>query len=154
MPKIIEGHYNGEGKKISIVVSRFNSFLTDKLLIGALDALSRHGVRTDDISIFKVPGAFEIPSMCAKIVNTNKHDAIIALGALIRGDTPHFDFISAEVTKGIAHVALNASVPVIFGVLTTDTIEQAEIRSGAKGTNKGFEAAMSALEMINLYKNL
>ena len=146
----IEGRYDGKGRKFSIVVSRFNSLLTERLVEGAVDCLSRHGVSDDDIRIIYVPGAFEIPTVCKRIASMKKDDAVIALGAVIRGDTPHFDYVAAEVSKGVASVGLDTGVPVIFGVLTTDTIEQAEIRSGAKGGNKGFEAAMTALEMADL----
>ena len=150
MQKIIEGTLNGRGKKFTIVVSRFNSFLTERLLEGAIDGLVRHETDEKNISIVKVPGCFELPLACQRIVEKNDCDAVIALGAVIRGDTPHFDYVATEVSKGLAQVGLSSGRPVIFGVLTTDTIEQAEIRSGAKGGNKGFEAAMTALEMVNL----
>ena len=154
MSKIIEGNFNGKGKNFSIVLSRFNSFLTERLLEGALDCLNRHDVNMDNIEIIKVPGAFEIPLICKKIADKKQVNAIIALGAVIRGDTPHFDFVANEVSKGLAKVSLDTGLPISFGVLTTDTIEQAEIRSGAKGTNKGFEAAMTALEMINIIEQI
>ncbi|HNZ26081.1 MAG TPA: 6,7-dimethyl-8-ribityllumazine synthase [Spirochaetota bacterium] len=147
---VIEGKLNGKGKKFAIVLSRFNSFLTERLLEGAVDCLVRHDTADSDISIVRVPGAFEMPLICKKLAEKKLYDAIIAVGAVIRGDTPHFDYVAAEVSKGLATVSLQTGVPVIFGVLTTDTIEQAEIRSGAKGGNKGFEAAMTALEMVNL----
>lgn len=154
MSKIIEGNFSGKGKKFAIVLSRFNSFLTERLLEGALDCLNRHDVNKDNIEIIKVPGAFEIPLICKKIAEKNDIEAIIALGAVIRGDTPHFDFIASEVSKGLAKVSLDTGLPISFGILTTDTIEQAEVRSGAKGTNKGFEAAMTALEMINIIEKI
>jgi 6,7-dimethyl-8-ribityllumazine synthase len=152
--KIIEGNFSGKGKKFAIVLSRFNSFMTERLLEGALDCLERHDVDKKDIDIIKVPGAFEIPLICKKIAEKKATDAVIALGAVIRGDTPHFDYVAAEVSKGLANVSLNTGLPISFGILTTDTIEQAEIRSGAKGGNKGFEAAMTALEMINVIDKL
>ena len=154
MSKNIEGHFKGKDKKFAIVLSRFNSFLTERLLEGALDCLSRHEVNSENIKIIRTPGAFEIPLICKKITDKKDVDAIIALGAVIRGDTPHFDFVAAEVAKGIAKVSLDSGMPISFGVLTTDTIEQAEIRSGAKGTNKGFEAAMTALELINVIEKI
>ena len=152
--KNIEGNFNGKGKKIAIVLSRFNSFMTERLLEGALDCLERHEVNNNDIEIVRVPGAFEIPLICKKIAAKKTVDAIIALGAVIRGDTPHFDYVAAEVSKGLAHVSLDIGIPISFGILTTDTIEQAEIRSGAKGGNKGFDAAMTALEMMNIIEKL
>lgn len=154
MSKVLEGNFSGKNKKIAIVLSRFNSFFVERLLEGALDGLERHEVLRENITIVRAPGAFELPLVCKKIVAKSKFDAVIALGAVIRGDTPHFEYVSSEVTKGIAHVSLDSGVPVIFGVLTTDTIEQAEIRVGAKGGNKGFEAAMTALEMINVLESI
>jgi len=154
MYKTIEGNFSGKGKKFAIIVSRFNSFMTDRLLEGALDCLSRHEVIEKDIIIIKVPGAFEIPVICKKLADKKAVDAIIAIGAIIRGDTPHFDYVAAEVSKGIANISIDTGMPISFGVLTTDTIEQAEIRSGAKGGNKGFEAAMTALEIINIITNI
>lgn len=150
--KIYEGKLIGEGLKIGIVISRFNEFITNKLLDGALDALKRHGVKDDDIEIAWTPGAFELPLIAKKMVMTKKYDAIISLGAVIRGDTPHFDYVANEVSKGIAKVSIDFDTPVIFGVLTTDTIEQAIVRSGTKAGNKGFDAAVSAIEMANLLK--
>lgn len=147
--KIFEAKLDGKGLKIAIVVSRFNSFISEQLLLGALDGLKRHNVSEDDIEIYKVPGAFEIPFMCKKLANKN-FDAIIALGAVIRGNTPHFDYVASEVSKGISHVALESGKPVIFGVLTTDTIEQAIERAGTKAGNKGYDAAISAIEMGRL----
>lgn len=149
---IIEGKFDGTGLKIAIVVSRFNDFITEKLTEGAADALIRHNVKEGDIDVYKVPGAFEIPFICRKVAEKNRYDAIIALGAVIRGATPHFEYVSSEVSKGIANVGLSANIPVIFGVLTTDTIEQAIERAGTKAGNKGADAAMGALEMANLLR--
>ena len=150
MPKYIEGKLNAEGKKFGVIASRFNDFITDKLVGGAIDALTRSGAEEDDIDIVKVPGAFEIPLVAKKMAKKKKYDAIICLGAVIRGATPHFDYISAEVTKGIAVVGLESEIPVIFGILTTDTIEQSIERAGTKSGNKGWSAAMAAVEMANL----
>jgi 6,7-dimethyl-8-ribityllumazine synthase len=150
MSRTIEGKFQGKGKKFAVVVSRFNSFLTERLLEGALDCFSRHDVDLNDVVIVRVPGAFELPLACQKLAESRKFCGVVALGAVIRGDTPHFDYVAAEVSKGCAHITLATGLPVIFGVLTTDTIEQAEIRSGAKGSNKGFEAAMTAIEMADL----
>jgi 6,7-dimethyl-8-ribityllumazine synthase len=152
MPKTVEGHLNAEGLHFGIIISRFNDFIGHKLVNGALDALLRHGAQEADIEIYKVPGSFEIPLTAKKLASTRKHDAIICLGAVIRGDTPHFDYIATEVTKGIAMVGLESGVPVIFGVLTTDTIEQAIERAGTKSGNKGWDAAITAIEMVNLFK--
>ena len=153
MPKkIIEGHLNAEGLKFGIIISRFNDIIGEKLVGGAIDSLLRHGAKETDIEIFKVPGAFEIPQTAKKLALTKKYDAIICLGVVIRGDTPHFDYIAAEVSKGIATVGLETEIPVIFGVLTTDNIEQAIERSGSKAGNKGWDAAVAAIEMVNLYK--
>ncbi len=154
MPKIFEGSFNAEGLKFGIVVSRFNHFIADKLLSGAMDAIYRHGGGEDDISVFRVPGSFEIPAVANKLVESGKFDAIICLGVLIRGDTPHFDYIAAEVSKGIANISINAGIPVLFGVVTADSIEQAIERAGTKQGNKGFDAAMAAIEMANLYRSL
>ena len=150
MAKTLEAHLNAEGKKFALVVSRFNDFITDKLLSGALDALIRSGTKDNDIQIVKVPGAFEIPLVAKKMAAQKKVNAIICLGAVIRGATPHFDYVSAEVSKGIAQVSLESGVPIIFGVVTTDTIEQAIERAGTKAGNKGWSAAMAAVEMANL----
>lgn len=150
MIKTIEGNLNGKGKKFTIVMSRFNSFMTERLLEGAIDCLTRHQVDEKNITVIKVPGAFEMPLVCKRLAEKKSCDAVIALGAVIRGDTPHFDYVSAEVSKGIANASINTGFPIVFGVLTTDTIEQAEVRSGAKGGNKGFEAAMTAIEMVNV----
>lgn len=152
--RIYEGKLISSNKKYGIVVGRFNEFIGGKLLSGALDALKRHGVSEDDIEISWVPGAFEIPLIAKKMVELNKYSAVICLGAVIKGSTPHFDFVSNEVTKGIASVSLDSGVPVIFGVLTTDSIEQAIERAGTKAGNKGFEAAVTAIEMVNLISEL
>jgi 6,7-dimethyl-8-ribityllumazine synthase len=150
MPKIIEAKLLAEGKKFLLIVSRFNDFISDRLLEGALDGLLRSGARDEDIDIVKVPGAFEIPLMAKKMAATKRYHAVICLGAVIRGATPHFDYISAEVSKGIAAVSLETGIPVIFGVVTTDTIEQAIERAGTKAGNKGWNAAIAAIEMANL----
>lgn len=152
--KVFEGNFDGKGSKIAIVASRFNEFITKELIGGAEDTLLRHNVNTDDIDLYRVPGAFEIPSVCNKIAKSGKYDAVITLGAVIRGSTPHFDYVAAEVSKGVASVSMQYNIPVIFGVLTTDTIEQAVERAGTKAGNKGSDAAMVALEMINLYKGM
>ena len=153
MVRTIEGDLQGQGVKVAIVVSRFNSFITDRLVEGAMDALRRHGVQEKDITLVKVPGSFELP-LAVRRASAGKVDAVIALGALIRGGTPHFDYLSAEVTKGIAQVMLDSGVPVSFGVLTTDTVEQAIERAGTKAGNKGFEAALSAIEMAKLLRQM
>ena len=152
--KIFEGELKGEGLRFALVVSRFNSFITDRLLEGAVDCLLRHGVREDDIEVFKVPGSFEIPLLAKKLGKTGRYHGIICLGAVIRGDTPHFEYIASEVAKGIAMSSLELEVPIVFGVLTTDTIEQAVERAGTKAGNKGFEAAMTAIEMANVMKKV
>jgi 6,7-dimethyl-8-ribityllumazine synthase len=154
MGKIYEGALLGEGLKIGIVVARFNEFLTGKLLSGAKDALQRHGVAEKDIDVAWVPGAFEIPLVAQKLAVSKKYDAVICLGAVIRGATPHFEYVAAEVSKGIASVGLSSGTPVLFGVVTADTLEQAIERSGTKGGNKGFDAAVAAIEMAQLMKNL
>lgn len=150
MPNIMEGQLLGEGRKFALIVSRFNDFISDRLMGGALDALLRSGVKDKDIDIVKVPGSFEIPLVAKKMVQKKKYDAVICLGAVIRGATPHFEYVSAEVSKGIATVSIESGVPVIFGIITTDTIEQAIERAGTKAGNKGWSSAMSALEMANL----
>lgn len=150
MPSVIEGKLDAKGYRFGIIVSRFNSFISDRLLEGALDTLTRHGADEKNIQIVKVPGAFEIPLMAKKMAASDKFDAVICLGAVIRGGTPHFEYVCAEVTKGIAHVSLDAGLPVAFGVLTTDSVEQAIERAGTKAGNKGVEATMSAIEMVNL----
>lgn len=152
--KVYEGNLVSEGLKIGIIVGRFNEFIGSKLLGGALDGLKRHGVQDGDIEIAWVPGAFEIPLVADKMAKSNKYDAVICLGAVIKGSTPHFDFVSAEVSKGIATVSLNTGKPVIFGVLTTDSIEQAIERAGTKSGNKGYDAAITAIEMANLLKEI
>ena len=150
MAKMLEAHLSAKGKKFAVVVSRFNDFITEKLLSGALDALMRSGAKDSDIEIVKVPGSFEIPLVAKKLAKKKGLGAIICLGAVIRGATPHFDYVSAEVSKGIAQVSLESEVPIIFGVVTTDTIEQAIERAGTKAGNKGWDAAMAAVEMANL----
>jgi 6,7-dimethyl-8-ribityllumazine synthase len=152
MVKVIEGNLLSEKLKVGIIVARFNEFITGKLLGGALDALKRHGTSEDNISVVWVPGAYEIPLIAQKMAESKKYDAVICLGAVIRGATPHFEFVSSEVAKGVASVGLNTGVPVIFGVLTTDSIEQAIERAGTKAGNKGFDAAVTAIETVNLMK--
>jgi 6,7-dimethyl-8-ribityllumazine synthase len=154
MSKVIEGNLDAAGLKFGLVVGRFNSFIGDRLVEGAVDALVRHGAVQDNITIAKVPGAFEIPMTAKKMAASGNYDALICLGAVIRGSTPHFDYVSAEVSKGVASVSLDSGIPVAFGVLTTDNIEQAIERAGSKAGNKGFEAAVTAIEMVNLYKKL
>ena len=148
--KIIEGNWGAKDLKIGIVAGRFNEFIVSKLLGGALDGLKRHGVDEENIDVAWVPGAFELPLIAKKMVNTEKYDAVICLGAVIKGSTPHFDYVCAEVSKGIASVSLQTDKPVIFGVLTTNTIEQAIERAGTKAGNKGYDAAVTAIEMANL----
>ncbi len=150
MPKIIQGDLSGKGLKVGIVAARFNDFITARLVEGALDALQRHGVADADVEIIKVPGAYEIPLAAKQMARTKKYQAIICLGAVIRGATPHFEYVSAEVSKGVAAVSLESGLPVIFGVLTTDTIEQAVERAGTKSGNKGWDAGLAAIEMANL----
>ena len=154
MPNVYEGKISAEGKKFALVVSRFNDFISNKLLTGAIDALSRHGARDEDIDIVKVPGSFEIPLIAKKMGEKEKYHAIICLGAVIRGSTPHFEYISSEVAKGIAAVGLESGIPVIFGVVTTDTLEQAIERAGTKAGNKGWAAAVAAMEMANLVESV
>ncbi len=154
MGKIIEGKIVAKGMRFGIVASRFNDFISAKLIEGALDALTRAGADEKDITIAKVPGAFEIPLAAKRMARGGKVDAVICLGAVIRGATPHFEYISAEVSKGIATVALETEVPVVFGVITTDTIEQAIERAGTKSGNKGFDAALSAIEMVDLFRKM
>lgn len=151
--KTYEGNLLAQGLKIGIIAARFNEFITSKLVGGAIDALHRHGVLEDDIELAWVPGAFEIPLVAQKMANSKRYDAVICLGAVIRGATPHFDLVSNEVSKGIAHVGLQTGVPIIFGVLATDSIEQAIERAGTKAGNKGFDAAMTAIETANLLKS-
>ena len=152
--EIFEGKLISDGLKFGIIVGRFNEFIGGKLLSGALDALKRHGADEEDIDIVWVPGAFEIPLVAKKMAKTEKYDAVICLGAVIRGSTPHFDYVSNEVTKGIANVSLSTGLPIVFGVLTTDTIEQAIERAGTKAGNKGYDAAITAIEMANLLKEI
>jgi 6,7-dimethyl-8-ribityllumazine synthase len=154
MPKITEGKLNAQGLKFAIVVSRFNDFICEHLLSGALDVLIRNGAADGDVEVFKVPGAFEIPQVAKKVVLSKKFDAVICLGAVIRGATPHFEYIAAEVSKGVAMIGLEGEVPVAFGVLTTDNLEQAIERAGTKSGNKGWDAALSAIEMANLYREM
>ena len=150
MVTYLEGHLQGKGRKIGIVVARFNSFISEKLLDGAIDTLTRSGVETGDITVARVPGAFEIPLVAQKMAKSGKYHAVICLGAVIRGATPHFDYVAGEVAKGTAMVMLDAGIPVLFGVLTTETIEQAIERAGTKAGNKGSDVAVAALEMVNL----
>lgn len=152
--KMYEGKLISQGLKFGIIVGRFNEFIGGKLLSGAIDSLKRHGVLEEDIEITWVPGAFEIPLVAKKMAKSKKYDGVICLGAVIKGATPHFDYVSSEVTKGIASVSLETEVPVIFGVLTTDTIEQAIERAGTKAGNKGYDAAVTAIEMANLLKEI
>ena len=149
-----EGKLDAAGVRVGIVVSRFNNFLTDKLLEGAIDCLIRHGGKSEQIAVAYVPGSFEIPYAASKMVKSGNYDTVICLGALIRGDTPHFDFIAAEASKGIAKLSLESGTPVIYGLITADTLEQAIERSGTKAGNKGWQAAEAAIEMVNLYKGI
>jgi 6,7-dimethyl-8-ribityllumazine synthase len=151
MVKEISGELNASGKRFAIVVSRFNDFLTSKLKDGAIDCLLRHGANSDDVTIIWVPGSFEIPYIASRLADPAKYDAVICLGAVIRGQTPHFDYIAAEVSKGIAKIGVEKSFPAIYGIITADTLEQAIERSGTKQGNKGFQAALTAIEMVNLY---
>lgn len=150
MPRNIEGKITAEGLKFGIVLSRFNSFIGDKLLDGAIDAILRHGGADEDIHVFRVPGAFEVPSMARLLVDKGKYDCVICLGAVIRGSTPHFEYIAAESAKGIARLSMESKIPVSYGIITTDTIEQAIERAGSKSGNKGYDATVSAIEMVNL----
>ena len=154
MPRTLEGKISAEGYRFGLVVSRFNDFISSKLVEGAVDALKRHGATEEQLLMVKVPGAFEIPLVAKKLAESGKVDAVICLGAVIRGSTPHFDYVAAEVSKGIAVVALDTNVPVAFGVLTTDNLEQAIERAGTKSGNKGWDAAVAAMEMVNLFKQL
>ena len=151
---LIEGKLDASGLKFAIVVSRFNEFITNKLLSGAIDCLKRNKAREEDITVAWVPGSFEIPPVVQKLALSKKFDAVISLGAVIKGSTPHFNYIAAEVTKGIAQISLSSNIPVVFGVLTTDTIEQSIERAGTKSGNKGFDAALSAIEMCNIFKQI
>jgi len=152
--KVIEGYYSAKELKIAAVVARFNDFISNKLLEGAIDSFCRHGGNKDDFTIYRIPGAFEIPLACQKVALTKKYDGIIALGAVIRGSTPHFDYVSSEVSKGVAQVSLNCNIPISFGVLTTDSIEQAIERAGTKAGNKGSDSMLSLIETIDLYKKV
>jgi len=154
MPKVIEGQLTAAGLKFAIVVGRFNSFISERLLSGALDALARTGAAEGDIEIAKVPGSWELPVVVGELVRQKRHDAIICLAAVIRGDTPHFDYVAGEAVKGIGNAAAASGIPVAFGVLTCNTLEQAIDRAGAKSGNKGFDAAMAAIEMANLMRHL
>ena len=154
MPRVLEGQLSAEGFRFGIIVSRFNDFISSRLVEGAMDALLRHGATEEQVSVVKVPGAFEIPLTAKKLAESGRYDAVICLGAVIRGSTPHFDYVAAEVSKGIASVSLESSIPVTFGVLTTDNLEQAIERAGSKSGNKGYDVAMAAIEMVNLFKEL
>jgi 6,7-dimethyl-8-ribityllumazine synthase len=154
MSRVLEGRLSAAGLRFAVIVSRFNSFVTERLLGGAMDALVRTGADQEQIDVIKVPGSWEIPLVAGELARQHTYDAVICLSAVIRGDTPHFDYVAAEVAKGIAHVAAETGVPVAFGVLTTNTLEQAIDRAGAKGGNKGFDAAMTAIEMANLLRML
>lgn len=154
MARFVEGHLAAAGLRFAVIVSRFNHFITDRLLDGALDAIQRHGGDADSTVVIRVPGSFEIPLAAQRAARAGTFDAIICVGAVIRGSTPHFDYVAAEVTKGIAAVSLQSGVPIAFGVLTTDTIEQAIERAGTKAGNKGWEAALSAIEMADLFRRM
>jgi 6,7-dimethyl-8-ribityllumazine synthase len=154
MKKVVEGHLIGTGLKVAIVVARFNEFINSKLLSGAEDALKRHGVEEENVSIFWVPGAFEIPLTALKLAETKEYDTVITLGSVIRGATPHFDYVSNEVAKGVAQAGMQTGVPISFGVLTTDTIEQAIERAGTKAGNKGYDSAVTAIEIADLYRKI
>lgn len=154
MTEIIQGYLNAKGKKFAVVVSRFNELVSNQLLKGTNDCLIRHGADEEDIKVFWVPGSFEIPLTAKKIALTKKFDAVICLGAVIRGDTPHFEYIAAEVSKGIANVGLETGIPIIFGIITTDTMEQALERAGVKAGNKGWDAALTAIEMVDLFAKI
>jgi 6,7-dimethyl-8-ribityllumazine synthase len=154
MGKCFKGMLMGEGLRFGLVISRFNEFITNKLLDGAQDALNRHGVKEDDIETAWVPGSFEIPLVAKKMAEIKRFDAVICLGVLVRGATPHFEYIAAEVTKGIAKISLEADLPVVYGIVTADTLEQAIERAGSKAGNKGFDAAVTAIETVNLIKSI
>jgi len=154
MGNVIQGDLLGHGKKFAVVISRFNEFITSRLLSGAQDCFERHGVSPKDVDVAWVPGSFEIPVAALRIAGTHRYDAVVCLGAVIRGQTPHFDYIAAEVSKGVAQVAMTTGVPTIFGIITADTIEQAVERAGTKSGNKGADAAASAIEMANLFGKL
>lgn len=152
--KVLEGNFSGKGLKIGIVAGRFNEFISSKLIAGAEDSLKRHEVNPEDITLAWVPGAFEIPLAIKKMADSKKYDAIIALGAVIKGATPHFDYVCSEVSKGCANISLNSGIPIMFGVLTTNSIEEAIERAGTKSGNKGFDVASGAIEMCNLFKEM
>lgn len=154
MARTIEGQLDAKGLKVALVVSRWNDLVTSRLLDGALDALVRHGAAVDDQTVVKVPGSWELPLVAAKLAASGPYDAVVALGCLIRGETPHFDLLAAEAAKGLAHVGMTSGKPVSFGVLTCDTLEQALDRAGAKAGNKGWDAAVAAIEMVSLYRRL
>lgn len=154
MPESLQGQLTADGQRFAIVVSRFNEFITSRLLAGALDALQRHGCKDDDVTVVYVPGAFEIPFVAKKLAESKAYGAVVCLGCVIRGQTPHFDYVAGESAKGIAQVALATGVPTVYGVLTTDTLEQAIDRAGAKAGNKGYDAALNAIELANLIKLL
>lgn len=154
MPREIQGHLTVDGQRFAVVVSRFNEFITSKLLAGAIDALKRHGATDDNITTVYVPGAFELPMVTKKLADSGEFDAIVCLGCVIRGQTPHFEYIASEAAKGIAHVGLTSGVPTTFGVITSDTLEQAIERAGSKAGNKGVDAAVSAIELVNLLTQL
>jgi 6,7-dimethyl-8-ribityllumazine synthase len=154
MPRIVEGNLSATGLRFAIISSRFNSFITDRLVDGALDAIKRSGGDPETVVIYRTPGAFEIPALTKRVAHSGQYDAVICVGAVIRGATPHFEYIAAEVTKGIAQVQLEVGVPIAYGVLTPDTIEQAIERAGTKAGNKGFDAAMAAIEMANLFRQV
>jgi 6,7-dimethyl-8-ribityllumazine synthase len=154
MARTVEGILDAQGIKVALVVSRFNDVITERLLSGAEDCLERHGCAEDNWTVVRVPGAWEIPLATRKLSQSGKFDAIVALGALVRGDTPHFDYLAAEVSKGLGNIALDSDIPVIYGVLTSDTVEQAMDRAGAKSGNKGWDAALSAIEMVNLFRRM
>ncbi len=154
MPPIIEGSLDAKGLKVALIASRFNEFVTAKLVDGALDCLVRHGADPKNLTVIKVPGSFEMPQVAAKLAAQGRYDAIVGLGCLVRGETPHFDLIAAEAAKGLAQVGTSSGVPVIFGVLTCDTMEQAIDRAGGKAGNKGWDAALAAIEMVSLFSRL
>lgn len=154
MPRILAGNLQGTGRRIALAVARFNGAIAEQLVAGAVDCLVRHGVKDADITIARCPGSWELPLLCQRLARTKNFDAIIALGAVIRGDTPHFDYVAGECAKGIAHVGMHENLPVVFGVLTTDTTEQAQARAGLKAGNKGADAALTAIEMCDLLAGL
>lgn len=154
MATTVQGSYDGKGLRFGIVVSRFNEFISGKLVEGALDALTRHDVRDDDVTVVRVPGSWEIPLVAKRLASSGSYDGVICLGAIIRGQTPHFEYVAAEASKGVAQAALDTGVPVLFGIITADSLDQAIDRAGAKAGNKGFDAALSALEMANLLRHL